>query len=168
MSAPNPNMPNPALNAANMTNPSAVLQNPGASMGFPPGVVPTPQQLTQQKAPQLMANPPRQPMPQQPPNAASLKPMQGNNNVPPTASSTPPPGSKQANAVQQKMNLQTMSIRSYLDQTVVPILLDGMSELVKERPPNPIEWLAAYLIRNNPQKGDEPMGGIPQGQMGPR
>mmetsp|Transcript_15148 Transcript_15148/g.15341 ORF Transcript_15148/g.15341 Transcript_15148/m.15341 type:complete len:100 (-) Transcript_15148:360-659(-) len=27
----------------------------------------------------------------------------------------------------------------------------GMSELVKERPPNPIDWLAAYLLRNNPQ-----------------
>ena len=49
------------------------------------------------------------------------------------------------------MNLQALPIRAYLDQTVVPILLDGMSALVKERPPNPIEWLAAYLIRNNPQ-----------------
>lgn len=35
---------------------------------------------------------------------------------------------------------------------MVPILLDGMSQLVIERPPNPIEWLAAYLVRNNPQK----------------
>ena len=35
----------------------------------------------------------------------------------------------------------------------VPILLDGMSALVKERPPNPVEWLAAYLIKNNPQGG---------------
>lgn len=53
--------------------------------------------------------------------------------------------------VQQKINAQTLPIRSYLDQTVVPILLSGMSALVKERPPNPIEWLAAYLIKNNPQ-----------------
>lgn len=52
---------------------------------------------------------------------------------------------------QQKINAQTLPIRSYLDQTVVPILLSGMSALVKERPPNPIEWLAAYLIKNNPQ-----------------
>jgi len=47
-----------------------------------------------------------------------------------------------AGAVQSKMNLQALPIRAYLDQTVVPILLDGMSALVKERPPNPIEWLA--------------------------
>jgi protein dpy-30 len=44
---------------------------------------------------------------------------------------------------------------------VVPILLDGMSQLVIERPPNPIEWLAAYLIKNNPQKGSQ--GGPQQG-----
>ena len=56
----------------------------------------------------------------------------------------------------QQMNLQALPIRAYLDQTVVPILLDGMSALVKERPPNPIEWLAAYLIRNNPQGASQP------------
>jgi hypothetical protein len=86
------------------------------------------------------------------------------------------------------MNLQALPIRAYLDQTVVPILLDGMSALVKERPPNvrlshlspttphsfspllhsvpspvlfaiqsirllvqPVEWLATYLLKNNPQ-----------------
>ena len=54
-------------------------------------------------------------------------------------------------AVQNKMNVQALPIRAYLDQTVVPILLQGMSQLVKERPPNPVEYLAAYLIKNNPQ-----------------
>jgi len=53
---------------------------------------------------------------------------------------------------QDKVNVQSLPIRAYLDQTVVPILLDGMSQLVQERPGNPIEWLAAYLIKNNPQK----------------
>ena len=38
-----------------------------------------------------------------------------------------------AEQVQNKMNLQALPIRAYLDQTVVPILLDGMSALVKER-----------------------------------
>jgi len=47
---------------------------------------------------------------------------------------------KAAEQVQAKMNLQALPIRAYLDQTVVPILLDGMSALVKERPPNPVEW----------------------------
>ncbi|GMF48811.1 unnamed protein product [Phytophthora fragariaefolia] len=56
-----------------------------------------------------------------------------------------------AESVQDKVEVQALPIRAYLDQTVVPILLQGMSALVKERPPNPIEWLAAYLIKNNPQ-----------------
>ena len=42
----------------------------------------------------------------------------------------------QAEELQATMNLQALPIRAYLDQTVVPILLDGMSALVKERPPN--------------------------------
>ena len=45
-----------------------------------------------------------------------------------------------------------LGINFWFPQTVVPILLDGMSELVKERPSNPVEWLAAYLLRNDPQK----------------
>lgn len=32
-----------------------------------------------------------------------------------------------------KVDLQSLPIRAYLDQTVVPILLQGMSQLVKER-----------------------------------
>ena len=118
-------------------------------------------------------------------------------------------------ATQNKMNLQTAPIRTYLDSTVVPILLQaqprsprstrardasprprtraratssprprhnspklrrgaacvrrapmlstevllpplspsqGLSALVKERPANPVEFLAAYLMQNNPQK----------------
>lgn len=73
-------------------------------------------------------------------------------------------------------------IRAYLDQTVIPILADGkhifhflqtrfrirfisyliqlnhlgMSELVKERPSNPVQFLASYLIRNDPQKPSQP------------
>ena len=54
-------------------------------------------------------------------------------------------------SLQNKVNVESLPIRAYLDQTVVPILLKGMSDLVKERPPNPVEWLAGYLIKNNPQ-----------------
>ena len=47
-----------------------------------------------------------------------------------------------------KVDLQSLPVRAYLDQTVVPILLQGMSVLAKERPPNPIEYLASYLLKN--------------------
>ena len=53
--------------------------------------------------------------------------------------------------VQNKMNLQTAPIRTYLDQTVVPILLQGLSDLVKQRPDDPVEHLAAYLMKHNPK-----------------
>ena len=58
---------------------------------------------------------------------------------------------KDLDMVQDRLNLQALPIRAYLDQTVVPILLDGMSALVKERPPNPVEWLSTYLMKHNPQ-----------------
>ena len=77
---------------------------------------------------------------------------------PPVARCPPPPSNKIMDAendleqAQEKLNLQALPIRAYLDQTVVPILLDGMSALVKERPPNPVEWLATYLMKHNPQQ----------------
>merc|ERR1712241_289051 len=50
-----------------------------------------------------------------------------------------------------KVDLQSLPTRAYLDQTVVPILLSGMSVLSRERPPNPVEFLAAYLLKNKDQ-----------------
>ncbi|XP_064483715.1 protein dpy-30 homolog [Ornithodoros turicata] len=48
-------------------------------------------------------------------------------------------------------DFQALSTRQYLDQTVVPILLQALSTLAKERPSNPIEYLANYLLRNKSQ-----------------
>jgi|EP01083_Nonionella_stella_P069295 protein dpy-30 len=58
-----------------------------------------------------------------------------------------------ANVGQQPRNTGNggVPIRSYLDQTVMPTLADGLSELVKERPSNPIDFLARYLLTHNPQ-----------------
>ncbi len=53
--------------------------------------------------------------------------------------------------LQETVNAHTMPIRGYLDQTVVPVLLDGMAELSRVRPQNPVEWLATYLLKHNPQ-----------------
>mmetsp|Transcript_4265 Transcript_4265/g.6028 ORF Transcript_4265/g.6028 Transcript_4265/m.6028 type:complete len:104 (-) Transcript_4265:118-429(-) len=66
---------------------------------------------------------------------------------------------KAAGEVQSAMQVQSLPIRAYLDTTVVPILLDGMSQLVKERPANPVEWLGTYLIKNNPQGPTQTMAG---------
>lgn len=78
--------------------------------------------------------------------------------------------------LKQKVDLQALPTRAYLDQTVVPILLQGLSVLAKDRcaaspgltsgltpgltsalccrPPNPIEYLAAFLLKNKAQFED--------------
>ena len=43
-------------------------------------------------------------------------------------------------------------MREYLDQNVVPILLQAMAEVTKERPQYPIEFIINYLRENNPEK----------------
>lgn len=48
--------------------------------------------------------------------------------------------------------LQNMPLRMYLDKTVVPLLLQALTECAKERPQYPIEFVANYLLENNPEK----------------
>merc|ERR1719223_2145645 len=68
-------------------------------------------------------------------------------------------GQQMSSPQQQMVNMNNMGtsmngvvpIRTYLDQTVMPILADGLSELVQERPAKPVQWLASYLLRHDPQ-----------------
>ena len=57
-----------------------------------------------------------------------------------------------ADASAQDPAVQNLPLRAYLDKTVVPILLQAMSECAKERPAHPIEFVANYLLENNPEK----------------
>lgn len=54
----------------------------------------------------------------------------------------------------QKTDISTLPTRAYLDQTVVPILLQGMSQLARDRPAKPIEQLALYLQQNKEKYGE--------------
>ncbi len=42
-------------------------------------------------------------------------------------------------------NSRGLPTRQYLDQTVVPILLEALAALAKERPAEPIDYLVSYL-----------------------
>jgi hypothetical protein len=42
--------------------------------------------------------------------------------------------------------------RQYLEENVVHILLQGLKTLARERPENPVDYLAMYLLRKNPNK----------------
>jgi len=57
-----------------------------------------------------------------------------------------------AAGLQSRVDLQALPIRAYLDHTVVPVLMQGLSALVKERPANPTVFLAQYLIDHDPSK----------------
>jgi len=47
-----------------------------------------------------------------------------------------------------KADIQSLPTRQYLDQSVVPILLQALTALSKERPPDAIDFVAAYLMKN--------------------
>lgn len=47
-----------------------------------------------------------------------------------------------------KVDFASLPTRQYLDQTVVPILLQGLSSLAKTRPEDPTRYLANYLIEH--------------------
>lgn len=53
----------------------------------------------------------------------------------------------------ERLNVQSLPIRAYLDQTVVPILLDGMSALVKERCVETEVSCAAYQADDDVRTG---------------
>ena len=51
-----------------------------------------------------------------------------------------------------QQNINSLPIRAYLDQTVVPLVLQGMAEIAKERPENPIKYLADFLMKHANEK----------------
>ena len=48
-----------------------------------------------------------------------------------------------------KENINNLPIRAYLDKTVVPLVLQGMAEVAKERPDNPVKYLADFLMNHS-------------------
>jgi len=57
-------------------------------------------------------------------------------------------GGEAGSAKRSKSDVSGLPTRQYLDQTVVPILLQGLASLARERPRDPIEYLAGYLMRH--------------------
>ncbi|ODM96690.1 Protein dpy-30 [Orchesella cincta] len=47
-----------------------------------------------------------------------------------------------------KIDLQSVPMREYLEQTVIQIVHQGMLALARERPDSPIEYLAAYFLKH--------------------
>lgn len=59
-----------------------------------------------------------------------------------------PAASVTAASKKPKVDVTSLPTRQYLDQTVVPILLQGLSWLAKTRPDDPIPALSNYLLEH--------------------
>ncbi|KAJ9472876.1 Dosage compensation protein dpy-30 [Diplonema papillatum] len=67
---------------------------------------------------------------------------------------------KAAAAPIEPATLSSLPAQAYLEATVIPILLQGLDALAvarvnpeeKRRPQDPLDFLAAFLLENNPQK----------------
>ena len=76
------------------------------------------------------------------------------NKVSADASSNGTSAKDDAAASKPKADVSSLPTRAYLDQTVVPILLQGMSQVARDRPAKPIEQLALYLQQNKDKYGE--------------
>lgn len=56
--------------------------------------------------------------------------------------------------MKKRTDLSSIPVKQYIDQTVAPILLEGIKALAKERPPDPIGYLADYLLKHKSNNGE--------------
>ena len=53
---------------------------------------------------------------------------------------------------QDSAEIKQLPIKAYLDQQLMPLLLEALAQLSKEKPEEPIEFVAKYLLDHNPEK----------------
>jgi protein dpy-30 len=51
-------------------------------------------------------------------------------------------------------DVQAYPTTAYFNKTVIPIIIEGLAIIAKERPKKPIEYLAAFLIKNRERFGE--------------
>jgi protein dpy-30 len=49
-------------------------------------------------------------------------------------------------------DLKALPLRQYLEHTVVGVIMQGMQQISRKRPDDPVSFLADFLLRNNPRK----------------
>ena len=48
--------------------------------------------------------------------------------------------------------LLSLPTRSYLDETVVPVMMQALAAVSRDRPEDPIDYVAHYLLKHNPKR----------------
>lgn len=82
-------------------------------------------------------------------SAEAAKPETSTSNNLPDAAAKPvaPPKAEGVESV-----LSGLPTRDYLEATVVHVLVQGLKAVCRERPHNPVDYLALYLLKHNPSK----------------
>ena len=78
--------------------------------------------------------------------SAAAKAASGGGGAASATSSSSSAATAAAPAKAEKKKSANQSVRSYLDQSVVPALLMGLAAVAKQRPENPLEFLGNFLI----------------------
>ena len=50
------------------------------------------------------------------------------------------------------VSVNNLPTKAYLEKTITPTVLRALSEVSKARPENPIEFVAYYLLKHNPNR----------------
>ena len=58
--------------------------------------------------------------------------------------------------------IQRLPEAMYLEKTVIPLVTLGLLHLAEIRPNNPVEWLALFLLKNQPKRSY----GLPEWEKG--
>jgi len=56
---------------------------------------------------------------------------------------------------QELLEVRSIPLRNYLMQNVIPTLTEGLIEVCKLKPEDPVDYLAEYLFKNNPVEDDD-------------
>ena len=67
---------------------------------------------------------------------------------------------------QAPLSVNNLPTKFYLEATITPTVLKALSEVVKARPDNPLEFVAYYLLKHNPNRQPKTEG-APNGYRHP-
>jgi protein dpy-30 len=67
---------------------------------------------------------------------------------------------------QAPVSANNLPTKQYLEATITPTVLRALTEVTKARPENPLEFVAYYLLKHNPNRQTKD-GGAPIGHRHP-
>ena len=50
------------------------------------------------------------------------------------------------------LSINALPTKMYLEQTVVPTVMQALQEVCEARPDNPLEFVAYYILKHNPSR----------------